>query len=214
MYTVVGCLNLTIMDDAEIIEEIRRERAELVRFFSNAAKPERERWVVNKFLKTLSVSFSEHELVPQNESNDVDIVFREANFQVKELPEPNCRRSSEVREDLKRAETVTKPMELFGPLVVTDIVYEDAYPSILGFASNRRYSPAARAKLDLLVYVTHHHAVLNRAAQPTELSSLGWRSISCLFGPHAYVLVAANDAPTFLRNNCTGTQQLIEPERE
>lgn len=191
------------MDDGEFIEEFQRHYAELARFFSNAAKPERERWVVNEFLKSLSLSFSEHELVSPNESNDIDVVFREANFQVKELTEPNCRRSSEVRDDLKRAEAATEPTELFGPLVVTDIVFEDAYPSILGFANDRRYPLAARAKLDLLVYVTHHHAVLNRAKQPNELSNLGWRSISCLFGPRAYVLVAADDAPTFLCNHPT-----------
>ncbi|HBB86569.1 MAG TPA: hypothetical protein DC047_03020 [Blastocatellia bacterium] len=187
------------MTEAEIIEHFRRARQEQARFFSNAAKPERERWVVAEFLKTLSVTFSDDELVSPNESDDIDVVFRDANFQVKELPEPNCLRSSEVRDDLKRAETATKPMELFGPLVATDIVYEDAYPSIQRFASDSRYPPASRAKLDLLVYVTHHHAVVNRANQPSELSPSGWRSISCLFGKHAYVLVAANDAPTFLR---------------
>lgn len=78
-------------------------------------------------------------------------------------------------------------MELFRPLVATDIVYEDTFPSIQRYANDARYSPAARAKLDLLVYVTHHHAVVDRSTQPPELSSLGWRSISCLFGKHAYV---------------------------
>lgn len=33
-------------DEKEFIEAVRREREEEVRFFSNAAKPERERWVV------------------------------------------------------------------------------------------------------------------------------------------------------------------------
>jgi hypothetical protein len=197
------------MTEKEIIEEFRRDRAELVRFFSNAAKPERERWVVNEFLKTLAISFSNHELISQDESNDVDVVFREANFQIKELTEPDCRRSSEVRDDLKRAETATTPTELFGPMFVTNIVYEDAYPAILRFADDRRYPLAARAKLDLLVYVTYHHAVLNRTTQPSELSNLGWRSISCLFGPHAYVLVTTNDAPAFLCNHPT----FIAPER-
>lgn len=187
------------MTDEEFIEHFRRARQEQARFFANAAKPERERWVVAEFLKTLSVPFSDDELLSPKESDDIDVVFRDANFQVKELPEPNCRRSFEVRDDLKRAETATKPMELFRPLVATDIMYEDAFPSIQRFANDARYPPAARAKLDLLVYVTHHHAFVDRATQPPELSSLGWRSISCLFGKHAYILVAADDAPAFLR---------------
>lgn len=188
------------MSDREIIEAIRRERAEQVRFFSNAAKPERERWVVNEFLKMLSVSFSDDELISQNESDDVDVIFREANFQIKELTEPNCRRLSEVHDDLKRAEMAMTPMEAFAPLVATDKIYEDVYPSILRFANDFKYSPAARGKLDLLIYVTYSDATLSRVNQPRELSSLGWRSISCLYGPHAYILVAANDAPAFLRD--------------
>lgn len=188
------------MNDAEIIGTFRRAREEEVRFFSNAAKPERERWVVGHFLEKLNVPFSNNELLSPNESNDIDVIFRDANFQVKELAEPNCRRSSEVRDDLKRAQTAMKPMELFGPLVANDIAHEDAFPSIQRIANNPRYPPASRAKLDLLLYVTDHHAVLNRAKQPPELSLLGWRSISCVFGKYAYVLVAAEDAPLFLRS--------------
>jgi putative endonuclease (uncharacterized protein DUF1780) len=186
------------MGPEEIIERFRRAREEQVRFFSNAAKPERERWIVHEFLKTLSISFSEDELYSPKESDDVDVVFRDANFQVKELPEPDCRRSSDVLEDLKRAETATHPTELFGPLVAKDLVFEDAYPFIQTYARHHRYPPSSRSKLHLLVYVTHPHAVLNRKNQPSDLSALGWRSISCLFGPHAYVLVAAEDAPPFL----------------
>ena len=201
------------MGDREIVESFRRAREEQVRFFSNPAKPERERWVVQEFLKTLSISLSEDELYSPKEADDVDVVFRDANFQVKELPEPDCLRSSEVVEDLKRGETATLPMELFGALVAKDIVFEDAYPSIQAYARDHRYSPASRAKLDLLVYVTHTHAVLNRKTQPADLSTLGWRSISCLFGPHAYVLVATENAPLFLRDHCRVSERVVEPGR-
>src|SRR5215213_3998154 len=128
------------MTDEEIIEHFRQARQEQARFFANAAKPERERWVVAEFLKTLLVPFSDDELLSPKESDDIDVVFRDANFQIKELPEPNCRRSFEVRDELKLAETATNPMELFRPLVATDIVYEDAFPSILRYAKNARYS--------------------------------------------------------------------------
>lgn len=202
------------MGDREIIESLRRAREEEVRFFSNAAKPERERWVVHEFLKTLSISLSKDELYSPKESDDVDVVFRDANFQVKELPEPDCRRSSEVLEDLKRAETANHPTELFGPLVAKDIVFEDAYPFIQIYARDHRYPSSSRSKLDLLVYVTHPHAVLDRKSQPSDLSTLGWRSISCLFGTHAYVLVAAKNAPPFLRAQCRSSEQLVGPGSE
>jgi hypothetical protein len=56
----------------------------------------------------------------------------------------------------------------------------------------------------LLFYITRRHAFLDRSLQPADLSSLGWRSISCLFGKHSYVLVAASHAPSFLRDCYNG----------
>src|ERR1041384_1601055 len=101
------------MNNEELIETVRRAREEEVRFFSNAAKPERERWVVQEFLRNLSISVSEDELISPKQNDDVDVKFRDANFQVKELLEANCRRASEVRAALKRAETAAQPKELF-----------------------------------------------------------------------------------------------------
>ena len=188
------------MQEAEAIESIRQSRKENVRFFSNVGKSEREIWIAQEFLKVLSISFSESEFISQIESSDVDVIFRDANFQIKELTEPDCRRHAEVSDDLKRAASAKKLSELFAPPVVKNVgEYEDAYPLIQDFADNARYA-TSKAKLDLLVYVTHRRVFLNRAKQPANFSTLGWRSISCLFGPHAYVLVAADNAPNFLKS--------------
>jgi hypothetical protein len=169
------------MTDKEFIEMARRAREEEVRFFSNLAKPERERWVVQEFLKNLSILVSNGDLLSPPQSDSIDVVFRDANFQVKELTEKNCRRSTEVREALQRAEKATQPMELYGTLVAQGIELEDAYSSIRQFALDPRYS-ASRSKLDLLIYVTRPYAGLDRSAQPRDLATLGWRSISCLYG--------------------------------
>lgn len=187
--------------DKEIIEFGKKARARWLRFLSNPGKPERERWVVREFLASLSVEFAEDEIISQDERNDIDIVFRELNFQVKELTEPNCRRGSEAADDLRRAESANSASDLFGPSVVKDNLYRDAFPPILGFAHNSRYPRSARARLDLLVYVTDTQAVLDLEKQPRELSNLGWRSISCLFGSRGYVLVAEQHAPVLIRAN-------------
>jgi hypothetical protein len=193
------------MTDKEFIEMVRRAREEEVRFFSNLAKPERERWVVQQFLKNLSILVLEGDLFSPPQSDSIDVVFHDANFQVKELTEKNCRRSSEVREALERAKKATQPMELYKTLVAQDIELVDAYTFIRQFALNPRYSEASRSKLDLLIYVTRTYAGLDRSAQPTDLATLGWRSISCLYGLHSYVLVAANDAPAFLKDRHNGS---------
>ena len=193
------------MSDKEFIEIALRARKEEDRFFSNLAKPERERWVVEEFLKQLAIFVSDGDLLSQPQSDSIDVVFRDANFQVKELTERNCRRSSEVREAFKRAQQATQPTELHGTLVAHDIELVDAYTFIRQFAMDPRYPEGSRSKLDLLIYVTRTHAGLDRCAQPTDLATLGWRSISCLYGEHSYVLVAANDAPAFLKDQHNGT---------
>ena len=187
------------MTDKELIEIERRRRKEQVRFFSNAGKPERELWVVREFLLNLSVPALEDELISASQYNDVDVIFRDANFQLKEIADPDCRRSSEIRADLVRAEAAIQPNELFEIPSARDIEWVDTYPLILKHAANVRYLQARRRNLDLLFYVTHRYAFLDQSKQPDELSSLGWRSISCLHGPAAYVLVAASDAPSFLK---------------
>jgi len=193
------------MKNMEFIEKVRLAREEEVRFFSNAAKPERERWVVQEFLKNLSISVSENDLHSQPQSDNVDVVFRDANFQVKELTEENCKRSFEVREAWKRAKTAGQPIELYEAPFAQDIVWVDVYPFIQLYATHPRYPKTSRPKLDLLIYVTRPHAVLDRSRQPKDFMDLGWRSISCLFGPHSYVLVAANDAPSFVRDQYRGS---------
>jgi hypothetical protein len=187
------------MSDKEFIENERRARKNQVRFFSNAGKPERERWVVLEFLRNLSIPVSEAELISENQYDDVDVRFRDANFQLKEIADPDCRRSSEVRDALARAETATQPNELFDDPSARDIEWVDAYPLILKHAADVRYPLARRQELDLLFYITHRYAFLDQSAQPEEFSSLGWRSISCLHGSASYVLVSSTNAPSFLK---------------
>lgn len=74
------------MDSEELIEFVRRARREETRFFSNVAKSERERWVVKEFLANLSISATEDEFKSRAQNDDVNVVFRDACFQVKEIP--------------------------------------------------------------------------------------------------------------------------------
>src|SRR6266404_4352326 len=180
------------MTEEEILEEVRRACEEEVRFFSESGKKGRERWIVREFLGRLSIPTSEDDLISLEQDNDIDVMFRDASFQVqvKEITEDDCRRHSEAKEALRRAKYATQLGHLTRPMVAQDNIWDDLYPLIQRHASAVRYPVNCRGKLDLLFYVTRTSAVLNRSAQPPELANLGWRSISCLYGPHPHVLVA------------------------
>ena len=184
-------------DDREIIEAVRVAREKQVRFFSIASKPERERWIVREFLSKLAIIFGEEELISPPEADAVDVLFREASFQTKEIYDPRELRDRELKDDLRRAESATNLQDLFAEMQLRDNRYVDVFPLIVEIASDVRYLPS-RARLDLLCYVTRTDATINVPAQlPTELQS--WRSVSCLFGSRPMILAAQPTAPSFLR---------------
>ena len=58
-------------------------------FFSNTEKLNREKWVVRRLFRSLTIDFEESEIVAANEPGDV--AFRNANFQAKEILDENRR---------------------------------------------------------------------------------------------------------------------------
>lgn len=185
------------MTDEEFIEKERLAWEKEVRFFSTNTEP--ERWVVREFLERLSISFTVDELISQREADDIDVRFRDANFQIKELYPEDYHRDSENKAALNRAQNAKVLSDLIPVIEAKDCLEViDAYDRILEFAGDKRYTPASKRQLDLLVYVTRPGAGLNPQQRPPELAAYGWRSISCLYGENPYVLLASNDAPRFL----------------
>jgi len=75
------------MTDEEYLDEQRKARAESVAYFRAANKPERERWVAQTFLKNLRINHTSAEIV--NGQDPPDIQFRDANFEIKEILDPD-----------------------------------------------------------------------------------------------------------------------------
>jgi hypothetical protein len=186
--------------EQEVIESVRRAREEQVRFFSCAAKAERERWVAREFLTRLGLEFRENEIRSKPEGSPVDVTFRTANFQIKEVFDPGQRRHAELKESLRRAQQATTVRDVIAPAYARDIVVADVGKLLFEIAATHRYSSRVKANLDLLVYVTRpragfyepHHVVGNK------VQGLGWRSISCLFGERPLLLLATSGSPPFL----------------
>jgi hypothetical protein len=185
-------------DEARVIDAVR-EALEVDRhFFSNKAKPERERWIVREFLSMLGIPFADDELISPPEADEVDVVFRDARFQVKEIYDPRVHRSDEIKENLRRANTANRVQDLYGKVTALDINHIDVFPLILEAASAVKYIPS-RAHTDLLFYVTRTDATLTQQAQPPEKLRV-WRSASCLFGLKPIILAAHATAPQFLKD--------------
>ena len=189
--------------DAEFLEEMKRSTADELRYFSNKGKEERERWVVEEFLKWLGIEFAKEELRSLEPENKADVAFRDGRFQVKEITDPDIRRGDEVRTVYERVEAAKTVEDILGP----GLTY-DTPPLINGYELVRKEAERLTAKytsskgmLDLLFYVTRRGA---SAIQPQEVSAdefsiMGWRSISCLIGDRSIILFAGDDAPSFLR---------------
>lgn len=97
------------MDDQEILQAFKEAAADDLRFYSNLGKPERERWVVSELLRQLSIPFAESELLSPEQQSKVDVLFRSANFQVKEIVDPGIQRGRVAKEafnGLKEAKTL------------------------------------------------------------------------------------------------------------
>lgn len=193
------------MNEKEILGHLLKSAREDFEYFSNANKEERERWVVSEFLSFPGVEHNEEDLHSPEQKSKVDVRFRSALFQVKELPDPDLRRGKMYKDaynSIKAATSLDK-VSLIGdvhdvPPVASmyDLVFEKAEE-----LSNSESYRTSKSELDLLIYVTRTRASL---IQPNEIhseafTSLGWRSVSCVNTKQGVVLFSSPSAPGFIR---------------
>lgn len=192
--------------EAEFLEAMKRSWASDFHFFSNAGKEKRERWVVHEFLSRRSITFSKEEIQSHEQKSKVDVEFRDALFQIKEIPEPGSLRSAEVEAIYRRVMEAKSVQETIGPGFVYDVPppvngYELVRDKAKELAYDARYL-GIKGNLDLLLYLTRTRVALVQQSEVNvaDLSAFGWRSISCLMGNQAIILFARIDAPEFLRH--------------
>lgn len=204
----------TPMTDEEFLEDRRRALRESVDYFSAKNKPERERWVCHEFIRNLGLSHDEAEVItPDDEPPDV--VFRDCQFEIKELLDPGRRRHAEYKASLQKALTATDPQDLLEQFTPKDItpqqIGERICIELKGLQNH--YAQAARRQLDILFYVNlqEHFLKVGPVPPAIEFAPFGWRSVSAIMGRGAFVMFAAPDAPSFLAANVgTLTQRKSE----
>jgi|SRR5690349_15899479 len=195
------------MDDRQALDLLLKAAWDDVQYFSNTNKDERERWVVSKFLSILNVEYREEEIRSLDQHSKVDVCFRGASFQIKELTDPNLRRGKMYKDayaSIKAAKSLDQ-VSLIGE--VRDVppianMYELVLEKARQLAGHKSYS-TSKGQLDLLIYVTRTRASLIHADDIADeaFSGLGWRSVSCVNEKQAVVLFSSPLAPDFLREN-------------
>lgn len=190
------------MDDDSYLNGIREGLKESVDFFACQDKFIRESWVVANFLTNMSISFSETDLV--RGSDPPDVVFCEAQFEVKEILDKDRKRHIEYKKALARANLATDPAQLHERFSPKDISIKEVFALVYSVAENfatQKYPCEVRKNLDLLCYVNLQDVMrLIETPLPdvTPLAALGYRSVSFLEGHMSCVLCADSNAPSFL----------------
>ena len=174
---------------------------ESIRFLGREGKFDRETWVVSRLLVATGIPFQFAELISPDEP--ADVAFRDAQFQVKELMEPDRRRHDELRQklrDLEAAKSETDLLERYAPL---DITFSDVVDQAVTKAhslESTKYGPAECASLDLLCYFNWLDYTVLPPLIFDEIST-SFRSLSVVSNTYCAVLFASDDAPDFLKTN-------------
>jgi hypothetical protein len=184
------------------LEKLLKHASETRVFFGNKMKPERERSICRAFLRAIGVSFIEQELIaPTDEPSDV--AFRMAQFQIREILEPDRRRGDDWKSREKKYSEANSLDVLLEPYTPpTSVSLAELVPIIIDALLKKAQKYGTGCKdIDALVYVNLQKqflAVDSDEPHLDRLKSQGWRSVSILFPPYGVILFAGPTAPDFL----------------
>lgn len=192
--------------EEERLNQIRNKRNEEAYFFSSKGIKDREKWIVSKFLTRLGVLYKSTELLSEGQASKVDISFRDALFQIKEIPDQDIERTKEARQLKEYADNADSIKDIFPPLKAKDIPpITDGYELTLNkcqiLSENGKYPDRIRQHLDLLIYITRRRSSIIKRDRINEddFKGMGWRSISVLMGDKSNILYCHETSPEFLR---------------
>jgi Putative endonuclease, protein of unknown function (DUF1780) len=175
----------------------------------DAKKRERERWIVERFLRGLGLQVSPDE-IEQPYADPPDARFRDAAFEVKEILETGRRRGDEYGQALKRAKAAISYDELSEGFTPQSLPIADAYRLVMEqtreLSAGKYVNATDRRGLDLLFYMNLDMALAwdIEDGTPPDIAPLvaeGWRSVSFLHGTSTICVLHASDAsPDFLKS--------------
>lgn len=190
------------MNEKKFLRRLANEAEDTVSLLSNARKCERERRVCAAFLRCAGVSFFATDLTcPKHEPPDV--CFRqEAEFEVKMLLggrkiHDELKAIARHRRNARCIDEVLEPAVQPQPLSFVDLLQV-----VVDELNKQTYDPQTRAALDILLYVNLKGRFLDSQSPVPDtaaIEKMGFRSVSVLLPPYAWVVTAMASAPAFLR---------------
>ena len=175
---------------------------ESVDHLSGRKKWKREKQVVEELLCSLCVKHGETELTEWSEP--VDVAFRDARFQVKEMmqfpDEKDRRRQDEYKSQLQKVKAAEKWKELTPMTPYREVRWNQIVTESIHYTTEKiqKYADKERRKLDVVCYYNRHDRFEAHAATP-EFERMDCRSFSIVSNSYVMVLFATSDAPTFLQ---------------
>jgi len=187
------------------IESVIRAREESLAFFGPGEERQfaREKWCAMTFAADLGSPGTPEEFGKVPGDVTVDVRYRDARFQNKEIMPDGRRRTEESWQAVEKAKNAGRASELLEPFSLEAMTPADIGAQIASKMPGylRKYPiERDRAKLDLLVYVNFESATLDDPVPDlSELSAAGWRSVSAVTNDGSIVFCAQDTAPEFIR---------------
>ncbi|KAF0192631.1 MAG: hypothetical protein FD165_794 [Gammaproteobacteria bacterium] len=191
-------------------EHVRALKKSLA-FFGNAEKLNREKWVVRHLLKALRIDFKEEEMTQAAEP--VDVAFRDAGFQVKEMLDEGRRRTDELKNKREKEESSLDYRELLEHYTPLDVSFSEIVQRCYSYAESlvqqSRYGPKECKNIDLLCYFNW---LDNSIVPPVDVAvmEVGFRSLSIVRNRYCAVAYANSNAPMLLRDNVRKAMEYFE----
>ena len=188
------------MDESKFINKLIKIGEEKVGFLSPHRKKDQERWVVEEFLKNLGINFNKEELKCGTEE-PVDIIFRNANFQVKEIQKKNRKRHKEFKDALKKLQCAKLLSELITPYThPQEITLQEVVNRMQEILQSYTIDSAEVKNIDILFYENIGHISNVAYDLPNEWKK--WRSVSMVGnGGLCFIFCAGENAPDFIKTN-------------
>jgi len=196
------------MDDSDYLRLLTSQAEQANAFLSNARKWERERWVCERLLQGLNITYRDDEFTAAGQEPP-DVLFREASFEVFFVLDEGRRLNDEWREELQRRRSAfslsqlvrreARPKRIRAPELLQRLA-----PTLRKKAHNYRERGLDLGELDIIAFASLKRETLDLNSHfppPTEFLRQGWRSLSLVGPTFARVLFAHPDSPDFLRNN-------------
>lgn len=193
------------MNKREEINQKIKYLEECVEYFSSKKKADREYWIVNEFLTNLNIKFDCVE-IQKGKTEPVNVIFRRANFQTKEILDEDSKRHGEYKEALKKLKE--SPVS-FGASELKAIPRYISIQKIVNLINEKLESYIVDTvlckQIDMLLYVNLSVFGLSKNIQyifPERKIWQKWRSVSMVEnGRINFVFWDREDAPDFIKSN-------------